>query len=310
MTNTLTTLIRREWLQHRVGWLLMALVPLGLALLALGSGVGSIQIDVETIEKTGPAFPIFLAMATTAGTLLIVFFIEWMGSLFIALGLARRDHADRSVEFWLSTPVSHTHSLGVPLVVHTVLVPMAALLVGLLGGYVVSAIVVTRMVGGAEWAALPWAQLLPASLAFVLRLAAGLVLATLWLAPLILLTVLMGAWFRKWGMVIVGVGLGLGGIILSQAFGLPQLKGWLETVFAQAGRAFLNLGAVEQGERRIKTAGDVVGALQDLPSWALADFGLALRELASPVFVLGLLMAAACFYGLVRWRQRGAMAGD
>jgi ABC-2 type transport system permease protein len=285
-------------------------VPLGLALLLVGSGVGSITFDAETINKTGPAFPIFVTMASTVGTMVVVFLIVWLGCMFIASGLARRDHADRSVEFWLSVPVSHAQSFGVPLVVHALLVPAAALLVGLLGGYVLSSILVTRTLGGAEWAALPWGALIVASLAFALRMLAGLLLATLWLAPLILLAVLMGAWFRKWDWVLLAVGLGLGSVILKQALGQPLLSNWLAAVFTQAGRAFLNLGAVEQGERRIKTAGDVVAALHDVPAWAFSDGLLALRELASPLFVGGLVLAAACFYGLVRWRQRGAGAGD
>ena len=48
--------------------------------------------------------------------------------------------------------------------------------------------------------------------------------------------------------------------------------------------------------------------LRKLPAWALHDFGLALRELPSPLLAGGLLFAAGCFVLLIIWRQRGAGA--
>ena len=39
-----------------------------------------------------------------------------------------------------------------------------------------------------------------------------------------------------------------------------------------------------------------------------AAFGLALRALASPLMLGGLLFSAGCFWLLLRWRQRGASA--
>jgi ABC-2 type transport system permease protein len=44
-------------------------------------------------------------------------------SLFIALGSPRRDHGDRSIEFWLSLPSGHGESLAAPMLVHLLLVP-------------------------------------------------------------------------------------------------------------------------------------------------------------------------------------------
>ena len=49
-----------------------------------------------------------------------------------------------------------------------------------------------------------------ASATFVTLAGLGLVLATLWLSPLILLTVLLYAWFRRWGLVILTVLLSIG----------------------------------------------------------------------------------------------------
>ena len=52
----------------------------------------------------------------------------------------------------------------------------------------------------------------------------------------------------------------------------------------------------------------VTGGLQLVPSFLLNDMGLALRALASPLMLGGLLFSAACFWLLLRWRQRGASA--
>jgi ABC-2 type transport system permease protein len=308
MNNTFTPLLQREWLQHRMGWLLLAGVPVVLVLLALISGVGKIEFDADTIEKAGTAFPLFVALATMVGTAAVVFGILWISSLYIASGLARRDHGDRSVEFWLSVPVSHARSLGVPLAVHTLLVPAAALFVSLLGGYAIAAAAVTRLMGFSELFNLPWPQLVVASVVIALRLLGGLLLATLWLSPLIMLTVLLGAWFRRWGWVIMAVVLGVGGAVMDHLFGQPLLSNLLGSIFQNAAQAFIT--GTGQEELTIRSSGDVVEVLRNLPAWAFSDWLVAVRRLASPVLVGGVLMSAGCFYLLVLWRQRGASATD
>jgi ABC-2 type transport system permease protein len=308
MNNTFIPLLQREWLQHRMGWLLLAGVPVVLTLLALISGVGTIKFDDDTIANAGTAFPLFVALATMMGTAAVVFGILWLSSLFIATGLARRDHADRSVEFWLSVPVSHARSLGVPLAVHTLLVPAAALFVSLLGGYAIAAAAVTRLVGFSELFNLPWPQLVLASVVIAFRLLGGLLLATLWLSPLIMLTVLMSAWFRRWGWVIMVVVLGVGGAVMDYLFGQQILSNLLGSIFQNAAQAFIT--GTGQEELAIRSSGDVLEVLSNLPSWAFSDWLVAVRKLASPLLVGGVLFAVGCFYLLVQWRQRGASAAD
>jgi ABC-2 type transport system permease protein len=299
-------LLQREWLQHRKAWALLAGVPLGLVFLLLVSGLGDIQFDGDTVQKAGAAFPAFVAVAVMAGTTLFIFLDLWLSSMFISSGLARRDHNDRSIEFWLSQPVSHAQSLAVPLVVHLVLVPAAALAVGMLGGYAISMAAVVRVSGFAELAALPWGHLITASVVVVLRLLAGLLLATLWLSPLILLTVLLNAWFRRWGWAILAVGFGLGGLLLERIFGLRWMWDVVAALLNNAATAFVS------GTQSIhfESSSDAFDALRGLPGWALHDFGASLGFLATPLFAGALLFAAACFWLLVQWRQRGAASGD
>ncbi len=299
--NKLLPLMQREWLQHRFGWMLMVVVPFGIALLLLS--FGQLAIGTDTAERVGNKLPPLLAMASIAGSGAVIFLIAAVTSLIIVAGVARRDHSDRSIEFWLSLPTTHSVSLAAPLLVHLLLVPAAALLLGLAGGLLVSMVLVGRVVGIGEWFTLPWGDLLPAIFAVAARLLAGLPLALLWLSPLILLVVLLSAWFRRWAWVILGVGLGLGGQLLDRLFGQPLLSELTVGLLRQARMALVHAG---QGFQMGPNEGSE--GLRHLPAWALHDFGLALRELPSPLLAGGLLFAAGCFALLIVWRQRGAGA--
>jgi ABC-2 type transport system permease protein len=299
--NKLLPLMQREWLQHRFGWMLMVVLPLGIALLLLS--FGQLQIGPETAERVGSKLPPLLAVASIAGSGAVNFLIAGISSLIIVSGMARRDHADRSVEFWLSLPTTHSASLAAPLIVHLLLVPAAALVLGLVGGLLVSMVLVGRVIGIGEWFTLPWGDLLPATFAIAARLLAGLPLALLWLSPLIMLVVLLSAWFRRWAWVILGAGLGLGGQLLDRLFGQPLLADLTGGLLRGARMALMHGG---QGLQMGPNEGSE--GLGKLPGWALHDFGFALRELPSPLLAGGLLFAAGCFALLIVWRQRGAGA--
>lgn len=297
----LLPLMQREWLQHRFGWALMATVPTALALLALS--FGQLHFDDGPPKE---ALPGVMALAALGGGIGIHLAIFALTALIIVTGIARRDHADRSVEFWLSLPTGHAQSLAVPLLVHLVLAPLAALAVGLASGLLVSMVLVVRVAGFGDWLALPWGGLLVGAFSIAGRLALGLVLAMLWLSPLILAVVLLTAWFRRWGLVILAVGVGLGSVILDRFFGQPILSQLLGELVLNAGRSLGNTGganlAGDEGE-------SLKLVLAQIPSWAIADAGEALRLALSPLLLGGLLVAGACFAGLVQWRQRGAGAG-
>lgn len=288
-------LMQREWLQHRFGWTLLALLPLALALLL--TGFGQVQIDGDDMEHAGAALPTLLAMAAIAGCTAVVALIAWFSSLIIVSALARRDHADRSIEFWLSLPVSHSQSVAAPLLVHLILVPAAALVIGLLGGYALSFLLVGRVVGWQVWFGLPWVDIVAGTGAFMLRLMAGLPLATLWLSPLILLVVLMTAWFRRWGWALLAVGFGLGGYILKRLFGQPWLNEVTTDLLRHAARAFLS--ARDSGVQ-VSGPEQALDALHAMPAWLLTDLGYALRELASPLMLGSLLFSALCFALLIQ----------
>ncbi|MBX3635920.1 MAG: hypothetical protein KF683_11140 [Rubrivivax sp.] len=298
--NLLLPLMQREWLQHRFAWALLALVPLGLALVV--ASFASVSVDGATLVEAGemrlaPALALGSMVASTA----LLFVILWVASLILISGLARRDHGDRSIEFWMSLPVGHGTSLAVPLLVHLLLVPAAALGTGLLGGWLLSLVLVGRFVGLGEWFTLPWGVLLGAALAVLARLLAGLLLATLWIAPLVMLLILANAWFRRWGLVVLVVGIGIGGFVMDRAFGQPIVTDLVRDLLVNAGRALAGAGG---GGMVIGRGEEVDLVLGQVPGWAWHDFVAALRALVSPLLLGGLLFAGACFALLVDWRRR------
>lgn len=294
------TLLQREWMQHRFGWTLMALIPLGLSLLLLS--FGQIELDTELSERSGSAFPALVAGVSILATTLVTFAIFWLTASFMIAGVARRDHQDRSIEFWLSMPTSHSASLAAPLLMHLLIVPAAALLLGLASGYLVSLVVVTRVAGFEAWLGLPWGSVLLTSAAGLVRLLAGLPLAELWLAPLTMALMLFGAWFKRWGIPLAFLVLGLGSLLLDRYFQQPVLLPTLRHILENALYSFVGAGAEKV---HVTSPQDVVATLQAIRAWALSDLNYAWRNAVSLHFAGGLLVAGALFALLVDWRRRG-----
>jgi hypothetical protein len=298
--NKLFPLMQREWLQHRFGWSMLFLVPFVLALLLVT--FGQMRIDAEDMAEAGDRLPLLLAMLPMVGGMLVMFMLAWLASLIIVTGLARRDVGDRSVEFWLSMPITHSASFAAPLIVHLLLVPAAALALGLAGGSVLALVSVVRLQGLGAWIDLPWSTLLPAVFAIGARALAGLPLATLWLLPLILLTVLVTARFGRWGWVILIAGVALGSQLLARIFGQPLLSDWLNALFRHAGQAML----AAPTRLKIDDGGDPLAGVAAIPAALAHDSTLALRDHASPLQISAVAVSVACFVLLLVWRQRAA----
>lgn len=294
--NRFQTLLLREWLQHKFAWSLMVLIPVTLALLL--TGVGQVQLD----ETPPIELPMLLTLATIAGTSVMLGLIAAIAALITITGLARRDHADRSHEFWLSMPIDHGSAYAAPLLVHLLIVPVVAMAIGWFAGLGLSMVLTSRIAGFGAWLALPWGTLIVGTLSVIGRIAAGLPLALLWLSPLILVVVLLCAWFRRWGLVIFAVALLAAAAAATKVFGSP----WpAETVAALVRQAGLALLTPEGAGMVVRSGEDAVAALSMAPAWAAQNFGLALAHLASPLLLGALLVAAACFVALMDWRRRG-----
>ncbi len=299
MLDNFIPLMRREWLQHRFAWALMVLVPLALAVLTLG--VGTIDLGEDAIGRPPADLALMVGTVSLAVAMAALFLLLTVTSLFIAVGTPRRDDGDRSQEFWMSLPSGHAESLAAPVVVHLLLVPAGALLVGLVCALPVSMLSVGRVLGVAEWFGLPWGTLAPALGALVLRLVAGLPMALAWLAPLLLLAMLANALFRRWGLPVLGVALGMSSWIAQEFFGTRWPSEALLGLLRNAGLSLA--GASGQGAM-VSGGPDGVAAMAAVPGWAWRDWTAALAQLATPAFALALTCAVLLFTLLVQWRQR------
>ena len=302
--KNLIPLMQREWLQHRFAWTLLVLVPLALAVLPLA--FGQVELDADATSRPGPDLALMIALGSAMGTTTILFLILWITSIFIAVGTPRRDHGDRSIEFWMSLPTGHTESLVAPLLVHLLLVPAAALVLGWIASFFVTLLLVTRFDGIEAWLALPWSELLLAGVSIVARMVAGLPLATLWLLPLLLLAMLSNALFKRLGLPVLAVALSVGSLVLSQVFGQPWLWQAMGRMVREAGLALAGASGKSLG---ITSDDDPTLVLRALPGWAMTDWLGAVQALATPAFAGVLLASAALLAALVAWRQRGAAHG-
>lgn len=304
--NQLLPLMRREWLQHRNGWLWLMGVPFALLLLAVS--LPNLQFDIgNATALADPAFPMVVTVTTIIGVTVLNFMIVWITSLFITTGISRRDQGDRSIQFWLSLPTSHSASWAAPLLVHLLLVPAAALAIGMAEGYVLSALLVTRLDSFGAWIAMPWALINAATLSTLARMLAGLPLATLWLLPLILLAVLARAWIGRWGVPVLLLALSLGSAFMERLMGQPLLSQTLLALMANAATSMLPFQVLHFDTHNL---GDAASQVAAVPGWVWSTFGEALRDFVTPLFAGTVLVSAACFWGLVEWRQRGAGAAS
>ena len=298
--NRFATLLRREWLQHQRGWIVLLLLPLCVLLVIATFG------DIHLGEGEEMPGALALTMLVTMGLVALTVALAWGASMLMAPGLARRDVQDRSVEFWLSLPVSNVQSVAATLLMHLLALPWAAAAVGLVGALLISPVIVGKTSGLADWFSLPWGGLLLAAAALALRLWLGLLLATLWLSPLILGTMAASAWLKRWGVPAVIGGLVVGHVVLSQAYGISIISDTLTALGQQALQAVINAGGGGGTQGLVVDHPDEVGAM--LPAaaqWLMVDAGRALAAAASPGFLAAVAAGGAGFALLVLRRRQG-----
>lgn len=291
------TLLQREWMQHHRGWLILLALPM---VLVVGIAiVSSFQFELDE----GPADALGAAMLLGAGLTALTLGLAWGATLLMSPSLARRDVQDRSIEFWVSLPIPHSHSVGATLLMHLLALPLAAVGVGLLGAIVLSPLVVAKGWGIGAWFTLPWGQLLLAALALALRLWLGVVLATLWLSPLIIGTMAASAWLKRWGVPAVAGVLVIGGVLMEKLYGITLIGDTLKYLFSEAATAVI--AAAGEGEVKVNHPNELDAMLPMAPGWMMHDAAQALMALATPGFVAAVLVGAAMFALLVWRRARG-----
>ncbi|MEO8279748.1 MAG: hypothetical protein ABI564_08660 [Ideonella sp.] len=291
--NRFAWLMRREWMQHHRGWLILAVVPAVIALAVVP--FGSVQVD----EVIGA--PMLAAMASTI-YLMALLSIALVGVMFDAPGLARRDRQDRSIEFWLSLPTGHAQSIAATILTNLFLMPLVVLLISALVAPAVAALVVVKVLGAPALSEIGLPGWIGFGLLVLLREAIGLLLSLLWLSPLIMLAMAASSWLKGWGVPAVAAAIGLAALAQQQLTGQKQI--W-ETVlhwWHQSNEAALPL--IRSGVP-FKALANSDDAMSMFGRWMLHDTGQLLRDAPSPAFAVALLVAALGFWVLVWRRSQG-----
>jgi ABC-2 type transport system permease protein len=297
------TLLQREWMQHRWGWTILALAPTAVVLLAMivamvtPNAEGGVKVQMDGGEAGAFVLPLVLMVGTLG--------LAALSAAFQAPSLARRDVQDRSIEFWLSQPVGHAPSVGATLLAHHLLWPLAAAVVGFVGGVALLPIVaaaegMSEVLGEVPWAAAAWA-----SVAVLLRTLWGVLLAVLWLSPLVLMVMAASAWLKRWGLPALAGGFAALALLEKRYFASEWVVTALRYPLDRAVSSFGSPERVAALANSVSGPGDLPALLSALPGEALRDAVQALGSLMHWSFLPTVGVAIACFMALVLRRQRG-----
>lgn len=295
------TLVQREWLQHRIGWLGVMLLPLAIALLALPFSMPIERSEFKVAELGGNLHASTVAALALWGfSTMAVVGLTIFAQLFQVSGLARRDAQDRSLEFWMSLPGSHSEHLFATVLSHTLLVMLLAVGVGLASGLLIALGGVIKAFGFAGIGQVQWGLVLQFMAPGLLRLLAGLPLFVLWVLPIVLVLMAASAWLKRWGVPVVA----LSGVLLAN---LPATRGpvrqglmaylqGLDGAFFPDNPAQLKEQGVDVGNLSFN---DVTGFWQLIGRDLVHQVG----QLATPTFLSVAVVSAACFAALVYRRK-------
>lgn len=287
MNTHIPTLLLREWMQHKRGWLIAAFAPplLFLALLPFSNIDGRPDGPLE-----------MMALAILGITSCAIYAIALVVALFQLPGLARRDVQDRSIEFWLSLPGRPSESVASTVLAHAWLAPVGAAVVGAAFGLPIALSLLGMKFGWAGTMALHWGEVVMAALPLLLRGLVGTVLLTLWLLPLIFVLMAASAWLKRLGVPLVLVGGGVAVAVMHNVYGIGWPLNALLDLNLHINHALLYSG---HGLVRELQSGLSLGG------YLLQDLGQSAAELLSWSFVGWMAVAAAGFALVVVKRSRG-----
>lgn len=288
MNNHLPTLLLREWMQHKRGWLIAALAPplLFLAMLPFG------QITGLPIEQTG-----LISLAMVLISTGVVYVICLLVALFQLPGLARRDTQDRSIEFWLSLPGRPSESVAATVLAHAWLAPLGGALIGAAFGLPIAMSVLAAKGGMSLPLSVDWSEVVAAALPLLARGLVGTVPLLLWLLPLIGVLMAASAWLKRLGVPLVLVGTGVAVAVLHKVYAIDAPMNALSALDDRIAHTLLH------DANSLKDA--LMSDSTSLWAWAIQDLGSTLAELASLQFLGWSVVAAAAFALVVVKRSRG-----
>jgi ABC-2 type transport system permease protein len=290
MNNHIPTLLQREWMQHKRGWLIAAFAPplLFLAMLPFG------QVNGLPVNKIGVGL---IALAMVLVSTAAIYAISLVVALFQLPGLARRDTQDRSIEFWLSLPGRPSESVAATVLAHAWLAPLGAAIVGAAFGLPIAMSVLAVQGGMSLPMSVDWAEVVAAALPLLARGLLGTVPLLLWLLPLIFVLMAASAWLKRLGVPLVLVGTGVTVGVLHKVYAIDWPLNTLSALDDRIGHTLLH------SPDSLKNA--LMSDNTSLWSWMAQDLGSTLAELVSLQFVGWMAVAAAGFALVVLKRSRG-----
>lgn len=282
------TLMLREWLQNRWTWVVATSALPVLVLLVLPFG------EVRLPDKLPPSLA---AVGVVSISALAAAIMAWMTTLFTATGLARRDVQDRSIEFWMSLPSTHGEHFGAQYLMHGLLFPLGAMVLGLGLGLLTAPLLLVKWQGFATLGAVSWGTLLGV-LALQMALGAVALVATaLWLAPVVFTLMAASAWVKRLALPLLVV---VGALLAN----LPQTKVHVRAFVGD----WAELAASPlDGVARVFATLNVPHASLDgtdlKPMTPVQLLQTLAQDMATPQFALGLLLSALALYLLIVKRR-------
>jgi ABC-2 type transport system permease protein len=188
VTQTMLTLVRREYWEHRSLWIAPAVV--GLCVIA-SAAFGRIYLDTSfapaNAQRAMFGFGVWICAVLLFMTLYIVL---W----FYASDCLYAERRDRSILFWKSMPVSDTETVLSKLLVVLLVAPLIVYLMGIVTGLLTAAVWSVRGLGAGPgihgFDPLLWLRIEALTLF-------GMILASLWYAPVFAYLLMVSAWARR-----------------------------------------------------------------------------------------------------------------
>lgn len=295
--NKFAWLLRREWMQHYRGWLILSVVPGLLVLLCLP--VAHIDIDAKEVSAPG-----VLGALAASVYMSVVMLLVGAAVLFQAGGMARRDQQDRSVEFWVSLPTAHWQSVLATVLMHSLLMPLLVLVSAFVGAQVVAVAVVAKIAGAGAIGQLLGPSWVGFSAVALLRMALGVVASTLWLSAVLLGVMAAAAWLKGWGVPALVAAVALATLVVRQFSGSTIV--W-DVVLAWFRESAGELMPLFSGESTLKAALKSGADLDALRAWLWADTLRIFHDVATPAFGAAIVIGVVCFGLLVL--QRASVPG-
>lgn len=276
------TLLLREWMQHRKSWLLLGLwspviVWALVYLVLLSQGIPQLSSNSST-DTTKLASIIVSAHAS------FVLYFSVIGVLITVPGLPYRDKDDKSLAFWRSLPIDERSAVGVPVLMHGILLPLLA---------ISAAIALNLLLSAPLWITqLPIAQIAQLPVALLVGSLQSLV-SLLWLLPLVLMLALGNSLIRRWGMVLICIGALAAQSVLSKLLHhLPAVR-FVEIYFS--------------GLFGITSHIDFLSSIAKVGS-PVDQFDFVGTYVINAPFVISLLVSVLCVMALIWRRQTGQTA--